>query len=195
FDRFGSIMSRFGRAAAMVSVLLVAGCTSGDGSQPPVDPPARTAQTALPDAATTVVDGAEAAELALATSRALYQSAPAVVLVAAGEAAAVGRAGEVAVALGVPLLVTPAPAEAGAPAEQDAPAEPDDPAERNDQAELNGPAEPDGPAGPDASPAPGPGATGEPRAEIDRLGARWVITAGTGAADWARTVTWPPHVV
>lgn len=184
-----------GGLVALVCVLLVGGCTSG-GSEP-IDPQA---STALPDTTTTVIDGVAAAELALATSRALYVSAPAVVLVAEDEVEAVPRASDVAVTLGVPLLVTPAAAEPDNPAEPDGPAEPGAPAEPAAAVAPDSGAQPAGAAEPDRAVEPEAGlATGaageEPLAEIGRLGARWVITAGTAAAEWARSVTWPPHVV
>jgi hypothetical protein len=64
--------------------------------------------TAMPEAATTVVAGEDAAELAIATSRTLYQRAAAVVLVGADDAANLESATARAVELGIPLLLTPA---------------------------------------------------------------------------------------
>jgi hypothetical protein len=61
----------------------------------------------MPKAEITVVAGTTAAQLALATSRALYQRAPAAVLVAEDDEASLPEADATAVKLGVPLLVTP----------------------------------------------------------------------------------------
>jgi len=95
--------------ALSLGALLVTGCTSGP--EPTVDPTPSVDQfrsrTALPEGDTTVVDGAGAAALAVATSKAIFQSAPAVVLVADDDTAALERAGNAAVALGVPLLLAP----------------------------------------------------------------------------------------
>src|SRR5687767_11195392 len=71
---------------------------------PPPDPDAR---TALPADATTVVTGRGAVALAVAASRALFRTAPAVVLAADGDNEGVGRAGTLAVKIGVPVLLVP----------------------------------------------------------------------------------------
>jgi hypothetical protein len=162
-------MSRFRtRLAPLVGVLLIAGCSAATGPEvPPADTPAQ-ALTAMPDGQTTVVDGTGAVELAVATSRAIYLSAPGVVLVGEGDTEAIEHSGAVAVTLGVPVLVTPAPVEP-------APTEP----------------------GQSASPAVAPvdlPSTVQTRAEIERLGARWVLTSGALAGDWARTAALPPGV-
>ena len=83
---------------AVSSVL--AGCSLGGGSVSPT--------VSAPEAETTVLPEADAAGLALAATRELYDEAPVVVLAADGDVAAQARAASVAVALGAPLLVTPA---------------------------------------------------------------------------------------
>jgi len=159
-------MSRL-RAAptALLGVILVAGCTS-DGVSPDPSSAATQPQTVLPEAAATVVEGTGAVELAIATSQAIYLGAPAVVLVGEEDADALTRGGEAAQTLGVPLLVTPAAVE------------------------------PDPSASPEPSMAPidAPPAV-DPRAEIERLGARAVLTAGTAADGWARATTLPEEVI
>src|SRR4051795_680809 len=107
--------------AAMLGVLVAtAGTAAGAlwrGPEPaPGGDPAQTA-TMLPASETSVVAGTTAGELALGTSRALYQRAPAAVLVGEDDEASLPAAGATAVRLGVPLLVTPtagATADAGA---------------------------------------------------------------------------------
>jgi hypothetical protein len=168
-------MWRFGASlTALAGLLLVAGCTASvELEQLAVE-----TRTAAPDAQTTIVDGTGAVELALAASKALYLSAPEVVLVGEGDAAAVDRGSEAAVALGVPLLVTPAEAApvslAPTPAEQ-APT----PAEQ-------------APVEPVAGANPSPAA--DLSAEIARLGSRRVLTAGEGAAGWAESTALPKGI-
>jgi len=110
---------------ALAGVLLIAGCTADPVAPAPTDIPASTpaptptlvqplSRTALPSDDTTVVAGTGAADLALATSRALFVSSPAVVLVGADDGAGLARATSTAVALGVPLLLTPVSNSAGA---------------------------------------------------------------------------------
>jgi hypothetical protein len=158
------------RVVGLLGLLLVAGCTA---DRPEPDAPDPTVRTALPDADTTVVEGTTAVELAVGTSQALYLGSPAVVLVGDGDADALPRAVEVTVDLGVPLLVTPAAAEPAPPV-----AEP-----------AAGPV-----AGPTAEATPSRTPTGGVLAEIQRLGARALITVGTTAAAWAATPTFPPGV-
>jgi len=106
--------SRVAVALAVVGVIWTAGCTSEPPSVQKTAPPAPTStppsaqtRTALPTEATTVVEGANAADLALATSRALYQQAPAVVLAGISDGAGLNGAIPTARNLGVPLLLTP----------------------------------------------------------------------------------------
>ena len=95
--------------ALLLGVLLVTGCTPSP--EPTVDPTPSVnefqSRTALPEGGTTVVDGDSAAALAAATSKAIFQSAPAVVLVADDAEAELERAGTAAADLGVPLLLAP----------------------------------------------------------------------------------------
>lgn len=153
-------MSRLmaGLGVLLLGVALVAGCT-GDAT-PPEPSFATQVQTGLPDAETTVLAGDGPVELAVAASRALYRSAPAVVLVGAVEEAdVVERAGGVATTLGVPLLVTPQePTGTPAPTPEASVVAVDQPA------------------------------AADPRAEIERLGASTVLTVGPAAAQWATTL-------
>src|SRR5581483_1222819 len=70
-------------------------------------PPAKVVRVALPAQMTTVVGGKTASELAVGVSKAIFRSAPAVVLVAAGDEADLPQAADRAQKLGVPVLVTP----------------------------------------------------------------------------------------
>jgi hypothetical protein len=156
--------------AGLLGLLVVAGCAADREPEPDA-----TVRTALPDAETTVVEGTGAVELAVGTSRALYLGSPAVVLVGDGDADAVPRATEVAVDLGVPVLVTPTAAETAPPVQ--APAHAAEPA-----------------TGPTVDSPAEPSPTDEVLAEIQRLGARAVLTAGAAAAQWAAAPTFPPEV-
>jgi hypothetical protein len=118
--RVGSARGRRPRVTtALVAALAVAlaACSSDDGGpdgaaptggEPGAGPGAEPAQPDLPVAATTrpegtvVLEGDDAAGLALAASQAFFDSAPVAVLAAPGEEL---RAASVAVALGVPALV------------------------------------------------------------------------------------------
>jgi hypothetical protein len=98
-------------AVALASVLTSAGCTADQAlwrssGQTPAPARAQTA-TALPEQATVVLGAAGAAQMAIATSRALYRRAPAVVLVGGEDEASLAGAIAAAVKLGVPLLLTP----------------------------------------------------------------------------------------
>jgi hypothetical protein len=63
----------------------------------------------LPAERTTVIAGRSAAELAVATSRTIFRTAPAVVLVAETDAPSLAQGSSTAGQLGVPLLLTPRP--------------------------------------------------------------------------------------
>ncbi len=106
-----------GVAAVLAAVLLAAACTApatpdGGRSATPTPTPTPTASTEpvpaaqlrVPDAATTVLGTDDPAALALATSRALYASAP-IAVVTAADPAAVRRGACAAVAIGAPLLL------------------------------------------------------------------------------------------
>ncbi|MBW0091033.1 hypothetical protein I4I73_19475 [Pseudonocardia sp. KRD-184] len=90
-------------AVTALAVLLLAACAATPA------PPLPATQVATPAETVTVLDGADPAALATATSAALFTSAPLAVLAAAddpgAQADAAGRAAE----LGVPLLLTPDP--------------------------------------------------------------------------------------
>jgi len=148
------------RAGLMVllTAALVAGCTSGPGPSPDVTPTVPRAHPVMPEQQTTIVDGGDAVSLAVATSKALFASAPAVVLLGGQDTDDIDQATQEAVELGVPLLLTPAP-----------------PAPESSASATLAPA---------ALPSDGP--TDDPtRAEIARLGAGSAVTVGADAATWA----------
>jgi hypothetical protein len=140
-------------SVALAGVLALVGCTT-TAPEPEVD---ATVTTVRPADGTTVVTDADAATRAIETSRSLFESTP-LVVVSADDDDASFLAAQVAVELGVPLLLdgrgeavaesaSPAPSSTGAP---------------------------DEPAG---------GSTAEPEAsalddEIERLGAATVIAVG-----------------
>ncbi|WP_219415052.1 hypothetical protein [Pseudonocardia nigra] len=96
-----------GALLLVVAVALLTACTA------PAPPPAPlTAQVSAPTAATTVLDADDPAALAVATSAALYATAPVVVLAAADDPGAHAAAAPVAERIGAPLLLTPTPAGA-----------------------------------------------------------------------------------
>ncbi|HEY7226416.1 MAG TPA: hypothetical protein VH561_22820 [Micromonosporaceae bacterium] len=146
--------------AVLLSLLLAAGCTNGPFGK--IEQPNQ-ATTALPAADTSVVGGADAVALALATSQAIFQSAPAVVLVGADDAGALERAGALATQLGIPVLATP---KAAPPVSTPEPT-------------------PTGTAGSTPARLAGGDAATDLRAEIDRLKVRAVVTVGSQAAAWA----------
>ncbi len=116
-------MPRFTTYVAIVlSAVVVAGCTnpapSTSPSASPTAEPTPTqsrplARTAMPEDATTVVPGQTAGEIALATSKTLYNKAPAVVLLDEKDEDGLADASTVAADLGVPLLLTSESASAG----------------------------------------------------------------------------------
>jgi hypothetical protein len=105
--------------ALTTAVLTLSACTSfadgGDersGSSEASEAPAAGAVTAEPEALTVVADG-DAAALAAATSRALYDSADVVVVARDGDRPGTLLAASAAAGLGVPLLLEPAAAADG----------------------------------------------------------------------------------
>src|SRR5688572_28962696 len=99
-------MTRLGLAAMiLVGVLITSACTQDGG--PAFVPPLAQRRTMLPAEPTAIAAGATAAEVGLATSKALFRRAPAVVLVGEGDQAELPMAAESAIRLGVPLLLTP----------------------------------------------------------------------------------------
>ncbi|WP_405218262.1 hypothetical protein [Agrococcus sp. Ld7] len=98
--------SRLSRLAAvpLAVALLVTGCTSAD-PEPSQDAMVRTSD---PDAALTVIADASDADASLATSRALFDSSPLVIIAASGDAVAQELSARAAIELGVPLLLAPA---------------------------------------------------------------------------------------
>jgi hypothetical protein len=116
------------RLAVLVAAVVAAGpaCTA-ERPPPAAQAPAPTTtaappapsgpavRTAAPADATAVVAGAGAVELATATSRALFQYAPAAVVAGEADGPALGPAATLAVDLGVPVLLAPRTAGAGQP--------------------------------------------------------------------------------
>ncbi|WP_214365661.1 hypothetical protein [Pseudonocardia sp. H11422] len=101
--------ARAGTITAAVVGLLLSGCTTEPAQPTEVAP-----QLKVPGDRTTVLAGDDAALLAVSTSEALYDSAPVVVLAADGDVAGQARGASLAVALGVPLLVTPSAGDGAA---------------------------------------------------------------------------------
>jgi hypothetical protein len=104
-------------ACAMAAALLVlAGCTGGPprATLPPtmtstkVKPPNRSADVAAPRAATTVLDVTPGAAAAIATSAALFRSAPVVLVATEADPAGTATAAALAERLGAPVLLAPA---------------------------------------------------------------------------------------
>ncbi len=110
--------------------LVSAGCTAGavggrlEAAAPPPAvtpsaPPVLRPSVSAPPKETLVLSGSGSGSLALATSRALYDDAPVVLLAAAEDLGAQAVAASVAVDLGTPLLLAPDPARPSAPARDD----------------------------------------------------------------------------
>ena len=74
-------MSRRRAGVILLSVLLASACTADRSADDPGREVGGQAVTQLPDSPTALVDGSGSIELALGASRALYASAPAVVLI------------------------------------------------------------------------------------------------------------------
>jgi hypothetical protein len=136
-------------AVVLASSLAATGCTSEKAlwrsPASAIGQDQAQAGPVMPRDATTVISGRTATDLAVATSRTIYRSAPAVVLVAENDAPSLAEGVSTAVELGVPLLLTPRSGAASA-----------------------------------AEPL---------RTEVDRLGARTVVTVGEPATAWARAAT------
>jgi len=84
------------------------GETKGQATEPPVE---ILASVHIPAEQTVVVPSSTAPGLAVATSAALYDQSPVVVLASDGDVAGQARAASVAVSLGVPLLLSPTSAD------------------------------------------------------------------------------------
>ncbi len=101
----------------MCCTLLLAGCTqdssgpdqAADETRGASSPSSAvlTATTSSPDEPTSVLPGTDAASLAVGVSRALFEQAPVTLLAGPDDVSAQARAASLAVALGVPLLLTP----------------------------------------------------------------------------------------
>lgn len=164
--------------AAVGAALVGGGCTTEPGrpdpgetdqtgyfgNRHPPSPEPPQPRTSPPDAEVTVLAGDRPGALAIGTSRALYDGSPVVVLAGEDDPDGQAEAAERAVALGVPLLLTPPP----------------------DGLPATGAADPTGTADPPATGAADPG---DPRAtelgdELARLGPATVVTFGAGPARW-----------
>ena len=168
-------MSR-SRALLLGPALLLTACTSaasdtgredagGDRGSSSASAPAGSQAASLTEpTGVTVVPGEGGSALAAATSEALYAEAPVVVAAPAGDLAAQARAASVAVAMGAPLLLSPAATSSGSTA----------------------PA-PSGSSSPSpAAGSPAPADEGDATAaEVERLGAEAVLAVGADAATWA----------
>ena len=166
--------------ARCVAAALAASALAGCSDDAPVDSPDGASDAAeahepepvapevqSPADATTVVATNKAVDAAVATSAALYDSAPVVAVAGDGDVASQARAASVAVGLGVPLLLTPAPSAASAPTTGNT--------ETSDRIPTT-----------DADPvAPAHGAPTAVAGELDRLGPQAVLTFGEAATTWA----------
>jgi hypothetical protein len=172
-------------AAFLLGLPTLSACSSGGGDSArggrsgesgrsePLRP-----QVGPPDEATSVMPGG-AVETAVATSAALYDRAPVVLLAGERDAAAQARAASVAVALGAPLLVAPGPAADPADAAGTA-----DPADARDDEGDQGTAEDERVTAPDRAVT----------RELRRLDPRAVLTFGRPADRWAGTHDVPSPV-
>ena len=149
---------RVAGAAAVLAVAL-AGCTwPGDEQVPDATPEPLPAVQTSAGSDVAVVDQADAAEAAAAASAAFFASSPVAVL-AGPELDDQVAAASIAVALGVPMLLGDAAADAAV--STDAP-----------ESEPTGTPDATADAGAPATPAD---------AEFDRLGATWAVTVGAAA--------------
>ena len=125
-------MSR-AHALLLLPALALAACTSADpqdtsaGPSPAASSPSDDGPRLTTPTGVGVVPGSGGA-LATATSEALYERAPVVVVAPAGDAAAQTRAASLAVAAGAPLLLSPEAPAPSASASPDEPAPGEDPA-------------------------------------------------------------------
>jgi hypothetical protein len=151
----------------LICSVLLAGCT-GDGADDASEPTAQTPTLVAPAEATMVVPGETPADIALATSQALFAQAPIAVLADDSDVAAQEAAAAFAVERGAPMLLAPAPPVTPAPSSSStsAPQPSSAPTESAPTESV--------PTG-SASPAAALG-------EIQRLGATTVVTYGAGAA-------------
>lgn len=111
--------------ATLVALLVLAGCTNDDATQRPTPTPSTasptptptptptqvSAQVGAPDEAATVLPAATPQDAALEASRALFETAPVVVVAQVEDVAAHLTASSAAVALGAPVLLTTAAAD------------------------------------------------------------------------------------
>jgi hypothetical protein len=96
-------------AVAPAALAACSGETKGEATEAPVE---ILASVHIPTEETVVLPSSSAPRLAVATSGALYDQSPVVVLASDGDVAGQARAASLAVALGAPLLLSPAPADA-----------------------------------------------------------------------------------
>ncbi len=144
----------------LVSALLIAGCTSSGGSSPSHD--GRTVQV-LTSSTPTAVVGTGAQQVSIAATQALLTSTPAAILT---DETQVEKAATQAKSLGLPVLIVDGPDATGQDGAQTAPAG----ASTTPSA--------------DASPTAAPNAALEK--ELDRLGARHILTVGDIAREYAK---------
>jgi hypothetical protein len=147
----------------LLTAMLAAGCTSGFVPRPDVTASSTVPQAhpVAPQQQTTIINGDDAVSLAVSTSKALFASAPAVVLIGQTDTNDVDQASQEAVRLGVPLLVTRTP-----------------PAPQPGASQTVAPA-----ALPSSAPA-----DDATKTELARLGAFDAVTVGADAATWAATL-------
>jgi hypothetical protein len=106
--------------AVVVSLSLAVSCTSGPAELDPTTTGGPlTAEVVAPPAPTGVLDVPPGPEAAAATSEALFERAPVVVVAEAGDAAGTTTAATVAERLGVPVLLAPADGAESAPVERE----------------------------------------------------------------------------
>jgi hypothetical protein len=163
-------------AGCAAFAVLVAGTLVGCSDDAPDDAPgagkadepeAVAPKVRSPADATTIVATDKSVDAAVATSAALYASAPVVVVAGDGDLASQARAASVAVGLGVPMLLTPAPPPSAPATDQ---------TETSDRTETT-----------DADPAArqADSASTAVADELDRLGPQAVLTFGEVATTWA----------
>jgi hypothetical protein len=170
---------RRGTAIAVAGAVMVVACTGDDDdadrserdreqpSSSATGPGAGPARTAVrrPTEPTTVVPGEGAAQLAVAATGALFETAPLVVLAPEDDPTAQSRASAEAVELGMPMLLSPASPDP-APAE-----------------------------GSTTTTAAATTASAALADELDRLSAETVLAIGTPAVEWAEALDDGPEVV
>ncbi|MGC5077476.1 hypothetical protein [Agrococcus sp. DT81.2] len=108
------LRTRLSRAVAvpLAAALVLTACSSAGTDEPE----SAAVQTSDPDAVLTVIAEEHDRDASVATSRALFDAAPLVVVAASGDAAGQELSARAAIGLGVPLLIAPAAGATGAAA-------------------------------------------------------------------------------